>query len=335
MATKPKQTFELQGRSFFFTYPRCSLTPEEALEQLSKEFAINEYIVARELHQDGVPHLHVYFKTAKRTKVYSTLKMELKKEQTTFKGNYQLCKNSFLVQKYCKKDGDYITNMKFNLLAQALASAKAGDIDAAFDQVAEARPDMILSSGQRVKANLQMLADDNKEQDHTYSDFINIPALMAEWNREKQVLWLFGATGLGKTEYARSLFNNPLFVRHKDQLKGLTTKTDGIIFDDFSITHWPRESVIHLTDLNNKSGIDVKHGVAVIPKGMPRIFCSNTWIWPEDESGAIQRRVYAIKITRKLFKEQKNDQVQAKQDDWDSIKNDAPCGQYGFQYHKD
>nr|AGR84119.1 Rep [East African cassava mosaic Malawi virus] len=54
--------FQINAKNYFITYPRCSLTKEEALSQLqalSYPTNIKFIRVCRELHQDGVPHLHV------------------------------------------------------------------------------------------------------------------------------------------------------------------------------------------------------------------------------------------------------------------------------------
>ncbi len=332
MATKPKRknAYVMRGRCFFLTYPQCPLPPQDAYEQLYESLGtVKEYIVAQENHKDGGLHLHAYIALTKQRNFTSFDKFYLHGDNgKVFKGKFEKVLNDYRVQKYCKKDGQYITNMVFNKMAQAIEQAKAGDVDGAYALVCEARPDMALMGGSRVKANIQMMADDEKEEDPKFTVFINIPPLMGGWDREKQVLWLFGPTGLGKTEYARSLFEHGLLVRHKDQLKQITAKTDGIIFDDFNVSHWPRESVIHLTDLKNKSGIDVKHGVATIPKGMPRVFCSNTIIWPQDDHGAIKRRVYCINLTKKLYQEQ-DSQEPTTSADWDKVMGvDPPQGEY-------
>lgn len=312
--------FQLNTVQLFLTYPKCNTTPESVLDQLERQLCIKEYIIAQEDHKDGSKHLHAYIKLNKRKKCYGDMLDITDENGDTHHGNYQRCRNGYLVQKYCKKGGEFITNMEFNLLAQAVDLARSGDVKAAFDAVAEARPDMVLTAGTRIKTNLQMLADDGKqEDDNKFTNFINIPAKMLQWQRTQHSLWLIGPSGVGKTEYAKSLFNNALLVSHVDQLKKLGAEHDGIIFDDFSICHWPREAGIHITDLANKRGINVKHGVVVIPKGMPRVFCSNEWIWPEDDSGAIKRRVHCVRVQDKLYHEDPADKQDKPADDWDMV----------------
>lgn len=55
-----------------------------------KGIAVEEYIVAREKHEDGEPHLHCYLKLAKR---FETMKQDLldlydEDEGISYHGNY-------------------------------------------------------------------------------------------------------------------------------------------------------------------------------------------------------------------------------------------------------
>lgn len=92
----------------------------------------------------------------------------------------------------------------------------------------------------------------------------------------KRVMILQGKPNEGKTQYAKTFFKKPLLVRHPDKLKSYDENIhDGIIFDDQSYGHWPRESVIHLFDVEEESDINVKNSMVTIPAGVPRIFTTN------------------------------------------------------------
>lgn len=111
------------------------------------------------------------------------------------------------------------------------------------------------------------------------------------WGR---ALWLKGPSGIGKTQFACSLIETPLFIRHIDQLRSYNTKEyGGIIFDDMNFLHWPRESQISLLDCEMPTAIHVRYRVVELPAYTKRIFTSNVDIFNMDDL-AIKRRVKRI-----------------------------------------
>lgn len=77
-----------------------------------------------------------------------------------------------------------------------------------------------------------------------------------------------------------------------------------IIFDDMCFTHWPRESVIHLLDIEEETQINVKHGMVVIPAGTIRIITTNLErenLFPPDAAGSIDRRILFVRIQSEMF----------------------------------
>jgi len=89
---------------WFLTYPQNGATIAELLSALSSTLSIDQYLIARELHKDGQPHLHAYLKlkdgvTLKDApSVFSVLEKS---------GNYQPCRSCKNVIKYCNKGSDF------------------------------------------------------------------------------------------------------------------------------------------------------------------------------------------------------------------------------------
>jgi len=124
---------------------------------------------------------------------------------------------------------------------------------------------------------------------------------------EWRTLFIWGKSGVGKTQYARALLPEASVIRHRNQLMDADF-SKGIIFDDFDVSHWPPTAVIHLLDWDERSGIDVKHGHAMIPPHTKRIFTYNNdpchWYPPgcsPEQVAAILRRMHVIEINTKLF----------------------------------
>lgn len=109
----------------------------------------------------------------------------------------------------------------------------------------------------------------------------------------RKCLWFKGPSGIGKTQFACSLIDNPLFVRHIDQLKSFCPASHGgIIFDDMSFAHWPREAQITLLDCEMPTAIHVRYGIVELPAFAKRLFTSNVDIFSNDP--AICRRYHRV-----------------------------------------
>jgi len=124
---------------------------------------------------------------------------------------------------------------------------------------------------------------------------------------ERKSILLWGPSGSGKTSFALAHFKNPLLVSHIDKLKNLSPDHDGVVFDDMSFKHWPKESVIHLLDYDLPRDINVRYGTVAIPKETRKIFTHNTEnpFYDEDidasQKTAIERRLQRIHLNNKIY----------------------------------
>lgn len=103
-----------------------------------------------------------------------------------------------------------------------------------------------------------------------------------QWDQSK-VLILTGRSGLGKTELARSLLPTAVFCREIEDIRGMTSESVGLIFDDMTFMgdphtgkgEWPPEKQIHLCDWNHPSSIRLRYKNFTIPAHTPKIITSN------------------------------------------------------------
>lgn len=124
-----------------------------------------------------------------------------------------------------------------------------------------------------------------------------------------ETVFITGPAGIGKTQFAKAHFKDALIVSHMDTLKQFDPNVhDGIIFDDMTFAHYPREAVIHLLDWEEDRDIHCRFQNAFIPKETRKIFCSNksfndTFGKDMDSDEAVTRRISDwLEVTKDLRK---------------------------------
>lgn len=146
--------------------------------------------------------------------------------------------------------------------------------------------------------------------------------------RTGTALYIWGDTGLAKTQWAVHQSENPLVLSHMDKLRDYDEdRHDMIIFDDMSFNHVPRTTIIHLTDWDEARQIHCRYSPAEIPAMTKKIFTSNkpfheTFSGLEGNAGydpAILRRVSIFKLTEKAY----TDRIIQEEDDEDDLDNTA------------
>lgn len=280
--SKKSKDFRINALGFYLTYPKCSLTPEEALNGLreiclKKKRTIKEYLISTEKHQDGTDHIHAWIKVNKSLHVRSPTLFDL----ASHHGNYQGAKSSSRVKKYCAKDGNYIADppyippVKATPWKSAMDLAKEGQVQEAWDHLANGGErscrDLILHST-AIMTSLQRLAP---VRPLACAQELTSYGTLFEWDKMRHTLLICGATNLGKTTLAASLLPKALFTRHMDLLADLTTQHEGIILDDMSFKHLHDEGQIALIDTAMTTQVHVRYKVAIIPAGLPRIVTTN------------------------------------------------------------
>lgn len=163
-------------------------------------------------------------------------------------------------------------------LSQVIEEGKAG---ASMRELCNDHPETMVRYYNGVYKVLAMIELKKTPPKYKTTDFPSWPT-QQDWKWGKSVV-LWGKTGIGKTEYALSLFTNALLVTHKDQLRDYDASFhDGIVFDDMNFEggadgkgKWPRESQIHLTDWTQDRHIHCRYGTGRIPKETRKVFTTN------------------------------------------------------------
>lgn len=60
-----KGKFRLKSSMLFVTYPKCTMSKNDVLREVSKKKKFDLYMICQELHEDGSPHIHMILKNHK------------------------------------------------------------------------------------------------------------------------------------------------------------------------------------------------------------------------------------------------------------------------------
>lgn len=285
------KALRLRGSKFFLTYPQCPCTPLEALEQLKTMpllQTMSGWIVAQEEHADGGLHLHCYLELPS--------KVDNKVDPRTFDltsssgkwyhPNIQAVRSPKAVKEYVTKESNYTTNLNIEestrskvseTWKRALEAASDDGLPAALAVLGEddrTARDMAIN-GDRVLKNLATRRTKRLKIQWPLESFSWPTATLWDPSTPATTLILTGPTGTGKTQLAKALLPEALFISHMDGLRQYGPSYHGVIFDDMAFTHLHREAQIHLCDLGEDRQIHVRYSVAELPAGTPRIITTN------------------------------------------------------------
>lgn len=285
--------------------------PEQSPEELWDQTIMSYLIVGKEVASTGTPHYQTYMETNQKLTMGS---LKAKLLQIWNKACHLEPARGSLDQNqtYCKKEGQWTefgTPMKQGArtdLSSAIAAIVSGS---SMRELWMEHSQVMVKYSNGMKLAYQNLSPQlNTGMSTTYSldSFLPVAGLDVE-NIKSIILW--GPAGIGKTYFARALLPNALFVSHIDELlKYDPREFNGIIFDDMSFMHYPRETQIHIVDFDMPRALHCRYSVATIPAGTPKIFTTNVEGGHIFNAGdkAIQRRLQIYAINGNMWQTEEN-----------------------------
>lgn len=319
--SEPTGSGKVQGKCLLLTWSQVppSFNHELIRDHLQSIGEVKSMAVGLETHADGGRHFHacvIYLKKVSRRPTAFALLGRTADVRcaNAKKGPLATCMSNYWT--YALKEdpsplvvGDPPSGpkkAKTEIYREMITLAETQGVIAAMDHLAAHAPVDYVQRGDTLLRNLTSHRDKKTRlapPERNLSDFPRCPPIPDNW----RVLYLWGKSGVGKTQLAKALLPGATIVSHGDQLKDCDF-SKGVIFDDFSVAHWPPTSVIHLVDWDEPRGIHCRYSHVVIPPHTRKIFTYNrlldAWCPPninEEQFQAVRRRVSVIEINESLF----------------------------------
>lgn len=246
MPLRPRR-FQVSAKNYFLTYPQCSLSKEDALDQLkSINTPVNKKFIkiCRERHDDGNYHLHVLLQFQSKYICTNKRLFDLVSPtgSTRFHPNIQGARSSSDVRAYIEKDGETVQWGEFQIdarssrtsqlsIAQVYSDAlNSGSAAVSLQIIKERDPKTFFLQFHNISANALKIFNVPPEpfiSKWSSSSFI-VPDSLSTWAAANVVenaaarpdrpisIVIEGESRLGKTAWARSLGRHNYLMGHLD-----------------------------------------------------------------------------------------------------------------------
>lgn len=300
-------------KQWFLTYPRCPIEPKAALvllQQLPQLPPIEQYLICREYHVDGSPHLHVYVQYDRRV-MWRVRLWDLEGHH----GNYVPARSWRAAEGYIKKDHqdgrkkvsgvDFISSFDLDSALRKRASRNK--------MLAEEDPVELVEKGEitifqlpKLQEACNLLKALKEKSMAPLEGFIPNP-----FGIELRIapikarhFWFWSAQpNTGKTTFLEELMTRaPCFLYHQSEKyqDGLKEGTQFLLFDEFSVQVLP---VHHLNQMcDGKFSFPRKNKDPVTISGVTLIICGNKSPYDiytsTDDRMLIHARFNVIELTK-------------------------------------
>lgn len=278
--------FQINSKTLFLTYPECPLSPNDALEKFQKIFLstnIDKYVIAREKHKNGNDHLHCFIQLVSQYRSRNPKFADL----DGYHGNYQGCRSSKNVLKYCTKDDNFISNFD---VGEALSKGKSkkeilgkrileGED---LDEIVQEHPELIFGY-KRLKEDIEEFKASSSRKDRSFDVPGEVPnpwgkTLPVETDNKKCHYWLFSTVpNKGKTTgVIMPLIRDHGAVLYDPQASyhEVTEFTSCIVIDELRKGSIRYDVLNQICDGLKKFRIFMKGYISIIDKPLV-VICSN------------------------------------------------------------
>jgi len=302
-----KQSFRLQTKEIFLTYPQCGDLElnflRSELEKRLSTYTMKEFVLTREKHEDGGNHIHVFIITKKRTGIENEKYFDIEYKDKIFHPNIQPARKAGNVLEYILKFviSKFDENLIFSkglthridesatfmsIAESAIGLARAGLIHEALLLYEKEKPDFFVKNHMSLEKSFRglFLKAQGAVAKFDFGKFVMPDGLKQDLSLAKaqnKSLFLLGEAGTGKTKFIESYCINilkltPLIINNFDSIKKFDdNRHNAIIIDDICLKACDRSTVVKLLDSEDITTFRVTYGSVTIPANTPRFILSN------------------------------------------------------------
>lgn len=293
--------FRLSAKHLLLTYPQTEFDKNALLAFLQSKLSRWQptfILVAGERHADGQPHRHAYVRLRNRCDIRDQHFLDF----SECHGNYQAARKPDCALQYCRKDGDFVEWGDpvggDDSLGWSDIIASATNADEFTELAIQHRPRDAVLSLERIQYFARFRYAPKRDEYTPQFTTFDVPADLQRWVVEALEtptdrpvsLLLIGHSRLGKTEWARSLFNHMYFCGMIN-LDEWDDDARYMVLDDFDWKFVPSkkqligaQKQVVLTDKYRKK--------TTVKWGKPVIYLCNPDCNPYNDMSSLERRWY-------------------------------------------
>jgi hypothetical protein len=295
--TKNDKKFRLSAKRLFLTYSQVPVeaTKQELLQQLQSKITFADYVIGRELHQDGGAHFHAVLVADKKFDIRNANMLDVEFENKKFHGNYAATRHVNASIEYACKDGDYVTSLDNirdgKVISIELLLAKeffehgrdatlrkyfSDDTKKAFGKVDLVSVDKLFAVLQRTEESKIRPV----ESSFKVIDF-KVEGKLRKWIEAdpKPTLFLVGDSGVGKSQFVLALAKElgwlMEIINQVEGIRRISPQHNAIFFDDFSFGKIDEEQLLALVDTEFRKDLRVLYGAVSKLPGLVQVFAMN------------------------------------------------------------
>ena len=312
--------FLIQGTNFALTYPRCPIPKDELiplLSQLVPVIPVQRYVVGRELHQEpdellSQNHLHVVLGFGYRFTTRDPRRFDVRWGGSNYHPNVTVVRSLRRSVEYAKKDGDFIESD--NPLSEPQGETLS-TLCATSTSKEEFLSAVIANPSLCNRFNVA-IAIANYKWEHSiqpyvsmFNSFPGLPLVLRAWaegsigqgiDRPRSLVVWSTSSGLGKTEWARSLGRHVYWCGQKD-LSRWDPLAEYVIMDDIEWQFVPDKKQFFGAQ-KEFTMTDKYKGKKTVKWGKPFIFlCNYDPLLQDGWNTWYNERALVIEIDRRLY----------------------------------